>query len=367
MCRATRLVAAMATLVLTTAAVKAQSPQYNRSIERLEVVDAGGGQQRVHVQTRISATGFVVLNYDLTVLINGAPQTFPHDETYDWATGGCSTGDACSGCPASYSCIVGVPGAGCACGKWASYFTTPTTINPGAVVEAFIAPARGGDPEIDTSDDAQIMTYNGTPASWNRTIDNVSVAPASGGLHEVHYDLGLTLGNIGASADVSTDVDVLVNGQVVDTQRYEVVATPPQNGGCGIGCTTFQPCICVTIPSGQTFCYCGGFITNGNSDGVHLDPGDEIVVILRPAPGALPELPGFGDDDEAQPGSRCGDFDGDGDTDLGDFSVFALCFAGPNVPPAATCPVGVDADLDDDGDVDLSDFSQFSLCYTGPQ
>jgi hypothetical protein len=29
-----------------------------------------------------------------------------------------------------------------------------------------------------------------------------------------------------------------------------------------------------------------------------LQPEDEIAVLLRPAPGALPELPGFGDGDE---------------------------------------------------------------------
>jgi hypothetical protein len=31
---------------------------------------------------------------------------------------------------------------------------------------------------------------------------------------------------------------------------------------------------------------------------VPADPGDEIVVLLRPAPGALPELPGLPDDDQ---------------------------------------------------------------------
>ena len=62
----------------------------------------------------------------------------------------------------------------------------------------------------------------------------------------------------------------------------------------------------------------------------------------------------------------CGDFDNDGDVDLGDFSQFSLCFAGANVPPAGSCPPGVDADCDGDGDVDLGDFSILSLNFTGP-
>jgi len=60
-----------------------------------------------------------------------------------------------------------------------------------------------------------------------------------------------------------------------------------------------------------------------------------------------------------------GDFDGDGDVDVGDFGVFALCFGGPLNPPAASCPAGIDADLDGDGDVDLGDFGIFATNFTG--
>jgi hypothetical protein len=58
------------------------------------------------------------------------------------------------------------------------------------------------------------------------------------------------------------------------------------------------------------------------------------------------------------------DFDADGDVDLPDFSMFQLCFAGPNRPPAANC--SVNADLDGDADVDLADFSLFQACFNGP-
>ena len=60
-----------------------------------------------------------------------------------------------------------------------------------------------------------------------------------------------------------------------------------------------------------------------------------------------------------------GDFDGDGDVDLSDFTQFQLCFGGSNNPPAPTCPPGVNADLDGDGDVDLADFLIFQQNFTG--
>jgi len=66
-----------------------------------------------------------------------------------------------------------------------------------------------------------------------------------------------------------------------------------------------------------------------------------------------------------EPGNLPGDFDGDGDVDLSDFTVFQLCFGGSNNPPAPTCPAGADADLDGDGDVDLADFLIFQQNFTG--
>ncbi len=58
------------------------------------------------------------------------------------------------------------------------------------------------------------------------------------------------------------------------------------------------------------------------------------------------------------------DFDRDGDVDLSDFTLFQLCFNGPNRPPTWIC--SVDVDLDNDGDADLADFTVFQGCFNGP-
>ncbi len=58
------------------------------------------------------------------------------------------------------------------------------------------------------------------------------------------------------------------------------------------------------------------------------------------------------------------DCDRDGDVDMADFTVFQLCFNGPNQPPSVNC--FSDMDLDDDGDVDLTDYQIFVACFNGP-
>jgi hypothetical protein len=65
------------------------------------------------------------------------------------------------------------------------------------------------------------------------------------------------------------------------------------------------------------------------------------------------------------------DFDGDGDVDKDDFTVFHGCFTGPCttptcVPPLFSGPCCRLADGDVDGDVDLHDFRWFQLLFTGP-
>lgn len=60
-----------------------------------------------------------------------------------------------------------------------------------------------------------------------------------------------------------------------------------------------------------------------------------------------------------------GDFDGDGDVDIADFSRFTGCYTGSGRPIRnEQCRV---ADLDNDGDVDIADFSTFAENFTGSQ
>jgi len=97
-----------------------------------------------------------------------------------------------------------------------------------------------------------------------------------------------------------------------------------------------------------------------------------INPIIVNVPSTQPSEGGDGTEEWAMAATQssllcCGDFDGDGDIDLSDFTQFQLCFGGSNNPPSPTCPAGVDADCDGDGDVDLADFLVFQQCFTGSQ
>lgn len=58
-----------------------------------------------------------------------------------------------------------------------------------------------------------------------------------------------------------------------------------------------------------------------------------------------------------------GDLDGNGQTDLEDYTIFAGCMEGTRQPLMLGCEA---ADIDTDGDVDLGDFALFQVAFGCP-
>lgn len=79
-------------------------------------------------------------------------------------------------------------------------------------------------------------------------------------------------------------------------------------------------------------------------------------------PSVLVERAGFTECNLALGAWAFGDYDVDGDVDLGDHAEFADCLIGPDVSPPAGCDV---FDVDADDDVDLDDWSEFAVSFTG--
>jgi len=102
-----------------------------------------------------------------------------------------------------------------------------------------------------------------------------------------------------------------------------------------------------------TRCRAEGFVPyaahrNRNLDEVVTFSMGEGWTFSQPAPGCWSDV--------------LGDFDGDRDVDLDDFSGVAQCLTGPNTPASPDCAA---ADLDTDTDVDIQDCARFQTTFSG--
>jgi hypothetical protein len=218
---------------------------------------------------------------------------------------------------------------GCECGSLLTFFTTTTSLQPSDEIMVILYPAPGALPEQSgqTGDDQLIVTYQGRALFWERRLVNVSIEPAvidPDSFFDVFVDVGLSA-NYDGQLNLGTDVQVLVGGVEYTT----VPLTIPDDitwSSC-VGTCAGQDCafilagptgFCTSTLVGWTDCECAlGNIPQLVIPAVPAPSGDEIMVLLRPAPGALPELPG------CIPSLRS-DMDDDCDVDAFDYSIFAL-------------------------------------------
>jgi hypothetical protein len=125
---------------------------------------------------------------------------------------------------------------------------------------------------------------------WNRKVEAIAVVPNDTGGHRITAAIGVGSESPSTPLDLGTVVEYYVNGLLIDTQPIGFEVTPAGlPSGCGTACFTFQQCVCCNI-NGEIICTCGSwFVGNSSTDTQTLQPEDEIMVLLRPAPGALPE------------------------------------------------------------------------------
>jgi hypothetical protein len=307
--------------------------QWNRKVEAIAVVPgATPGDLDIHAAVSVAdyTTGTVPsnLSFGLDVVING---TVVDTQTVI-ATGTPSTpADSCGGVCGARKCVCVELAGGTVCGCNVVVITVPADRDeapaPGDEITVILYPAPGALPEQDQSDDVAVAVLGGGPILWNRQIVSVEIEPAAS-LGASFFDIVVVLceeiaGAVGPSTDLSSEVDVLVDGALQASVPVDLSGVAwstcgsPCAGACAFAgggvvaaCKTDPAlgCLCAMLPFGVTI------------KAVPVPPGDEITVILRPAPGGLPELPGFGDDDEhTVPGcpGDCGN--GDHVVDVVDF------------------------------------------------
>jgi hypothetical protein len=166
-------------------------------------------------------------------------------------------------------------------------------------------PAPGALPDEDPSDDQRVLSYGG-PVFWDRRIEDVTFEPSSAGPDlwdiviegTVFHDGLLSFLNSGEAADLGMVLDVEVNGTPFFSVPLDFAPVPlVPSCVCGNSCAIWNGSTHTCEPYAAGTCACG-WPWLDTVPAVPLTVGDEIVVILRPAPGALPELPGLGGDDE---------------------------------------------------------------------
>ena len=358
----------------------AQPLDWNRKVVAIAAEPTGSaGLFDVTVAWKVQANKVLAqldLSTNVQLFVNTTPVgEVPNDITIDngqgCLPGGASCGSLCgdgtiNGANASLTCFEDGECSGatcdCECGVFLSATFPGIGLSAGDAVVVILVAASGALPDIDTSDDTRTLAFDGDPVFWNRRIVAVDLVPvAGGGLgdHQVNVTWNFGASGVGHQIRLSTLVDVLVNGVVVVGGFQacgDQITMPPSScfacdgTSCGIatcgGGSVPTSCRQIEDVYDLIACGCGA---DDQSDTIpqiiSLTPGDEVIVLLRPAPGALPELPGLTEDDEL---AACPwDLDGDGLVGIVDFlDLLAQWGTDPGGPP----------DFDNDGNVGITDF-----------
>jgi hypothetical protein len=167
-------------------------------------------------------------------------------------------------------------------------------------IMVLLRPAPGALPDPLPNDDRAELTFG----SWNRRMVSILVEPATAGaglfdltaswVLDVNHDLTVDV-EVGVSAELSvnttptgnSDNPVCIIWDIQDSCEHSC-ATDPDGAVCGDAIISGQTEL-LTCNAGHDACETPLFEIVFPA--VPLMPGDEIMVLLRPAPGALPELP----------------------------------------------------------------------------
>lgn len=306
--------------------IQAQVP-HNRQVQAVSVLPDPAGGHVVHAVWAAEVDNNTVpldLSTEVEVRVNGtAVVSTIVPVAIDAGSPGCVGGPPCNGvcgsgvfdiqsatmtCHKDTDCT---PAAcDCDCGYWiATPQGLPTPLSPGDEIMVLLRPAPGALPEPDTSDDALITTFHGEAIGWNRGISDIVLNEVSPGMFEVQV-----VGSVGWETpmqqfSLDTEVELRINGVPIGTQNIpmEVNGILDQTcwqQGCGTTCGSVNgiPRHCDAYLWWTCACT-GGWIAVFPPEPV--DPDDEITIILKPAPGALPELPGFPEDDDEETRPCC--------------------------------------------------------------
>jgi hypothetical protein len=307
------------------------------------------------------------LGTEIDILVNGtllATQTIGFDVTPAGLPSGCGT--SCFTFEPCVCCDIGGTIV-CYCGGSfvAPASTSSASLQPGDEIMVLLRPSPGALPEPDTNDDVLVISNIGSSGDseihrfWDRRIASAHTEINATGGRELHVGIEVAANYDGFLGGLDAELDVLADGVVIETIPVNVddLFWNQCIGACGSVCVmdavgnTYgscqevedyaSPCTCLYVPIPDIVVP------------LDVDPGD-LTVVLRPVPGALPELPGFPEDEEDIDPNPCpADLTGDAMVGFGDLTAL-LNMWGPCPPDPAPCP----ADLNDDDQVGFADLTE---------
>jgi hypothetical protein len=364
MSRCTTPAVVVAALLVTASSVIAQpTPTWNRKAEGIAVSPApvAGSFFDITVFGSIDAgdlTAPTDLSTEIEIRVSG---TTVHLEVQTLTANPPTHGD-CSGLNCGTEpCFCTPPPVVCECGPIIISASATTSLQPEDEIMVLLRPAPGAVPDSDESDDLRSLNFPDDPIFWNRRIASVEIVPSPLELPDSFFDVWVECyseANYSGPLNLGSSLELRINGVewsslptgpnefVWDYCNPQCTDTCVINGSVPAGTCVSGPsdCICRTTPGSLVF------------PAVPLEPDDELTIILRPVPGALPELPGFPDDEETRP--VCPWDCGDGDFMVGITDFLAML--------AQWGQVGAACDFDGDG-VGITDFlkllGQWGPCF----
>ncbi len=317
--------------------VDAQQP-WNRRVAEIAMVPAPTPTEptrhEIHVVWRVGLGQPNSIGLDLStevmIMRNGVPletkttdiMVNPGGGFCSPCSGGCGEGIV-NGLAATLFCV---DSNGCGCDFLPFTSSSAAPLAPGDEIMVLLRPSPGAAPDGDQSDDVMARTYDGTPVFWDRRIRSLDVVPSPGAgdgigdssFFDVWIEWDVATSGIFATHDITPSFEVQVNG---DTAAIFELPCGPWILNPGNNCAIFcDNSICASISCsghGTKIMRCQFYEFPGYDGcacqpenacleiipGLALVPEDEVVVILKPVPGALPELPGFGENDQEAEGA----------------------------------------------------------------
>lgn len=310
-----------AAIIPTNAAAQEEEPAWDRKIQGISILPAREpGRYDIFVAWTAAAepsSAPLDLSTEVQFYLNGTRigdtvaeqlEMYPDYQPCEFSgsCGGSCGGGNLNGANFGLLCYEDCPGHNypnyppdCDCGAWFKAEIPGEELEAGDEIAVILYPAPGALSDIDTSNDEIRSVFRGGPVYWNRRVRSVDIAHTPGAPPDV-YDIAVR-GDVSFDGQTVMNLDMMVavyhNGTSVAESFLAKRARQASDItcfqlGCGSYCGVIDNIERSCDPIMFNGCGCGaGWIAP--LPGVHIPdllPGDEIMVILRPAEGTFPEF-----------------------------------------------------------------------------